>query len=66
MKFLQMFWRYWKWLCVALGTTFILLFVLAAILNHFKQVHINDDRPVKCLDAGGTWDAEEQQCRMAS
>lgn len=59
-------WRYWKFLCVALLTTFVVLFLLAAILGAFKSVQIHDDRPGKCLDAGGTWNADEQMCKTAA
>lgn len=66
MKILAALWRYWKWLCVAIFTTFVVLYLLAALLGSFKSITINDDRPQKCLDTGGAWNADDQRCHIAS
>ncbi len=66
MTFFKSLWRYWTWVCVALLTTAAALYVLAAAIDYFKPVTINDDRPQKCLDMGGTWDADENLCRTAA
>lgn len=62
MKLLSAFWRYWKWLCVALMTSFVLLAILAAIVTYFKMPepdgHIRD-----CIESGGTWDDGEGLCK---
>ena len=65
MNILQSFWRYWKWLCVALMTSFVVLALAAAALHYFKSPapsrEIGD-----CLDKGGTWDDGEGLCKTAA
>ena len=63
MKLLSAFWRYWKWLCVALMTSFVLLALLAAAIHLLKSPA--PDRKVidACLDGGGTWDAGAGLCK---
>lgn len=65
MQILQALWRYWTWLCVALLTTAAVLYLAAAILNHFKT-----SAPAKeiaaCLDMGGTWDDDSGECRTSA
>ena len=61
MKILQALWRYWTWLCVALLTTFALLFLLATILTHFKSA-APEDAIAACIEGGGAWDADSGAC----
>jgi hypothetical protein len=63
MKLLSAFWRYWKWLCVALMTSFVLLAIVAAIVHVVKTP--SQDRGVidACIDNGGTWDAGAGLCK---
>lgn len=66
MKLLSALWRYWKWLCVALLTSFAVLAVVAAIITSFKLDPL-DKTPIEhCIDTGGTWNAEEGVCRRAA
>ena len=63
MKLLSAFWRYWKWLCVALMTSFVLLALLAAIL-HFVKTPSSDREAIEaCLESGGTWDDGAGLCK---
>jgi len=65
MNIAQHFWRYWKWLCVALVTTAVVLFLLATLVNFFKSSAGPDTAPpAQCIDQGGTWNAEEGRCQF--
>lgn len=66
MNILQNFWRYWKWLCVALMTTFVLLYAAATIINYFKSPSEDKKMIGECIDRGGTWDAVENICKTAA
>lgn len=66
MNILSAAWRYWKWLCVALTTSFAVLFLLAAIVTHFKSSTSDKDSIGRCIDSGGTWDDENQACKAAA
>jgi hypothetical protein len=63
-KFLKEFWQYWKWLCVALMTSFVILFVLSMIITHF-QMPEPDKNIRECIESGGTWDADSLICKAA-
>lgn len=63
MKILKALWRYWTWVCVALLSTAVVLYLLSALFGLLRPITIHDDRPGKCIDAGGTWDAEEGLCK---
>jgi hypothetical protein len=65
MKLLPTFWRYWKWLCVALMTSFIVLAALAAAINHFKSSGPSGEIGA-CIEKGGTWDDMEGLCKSAA
>lgn len=63
---LQKLWRYWKWLCMALRSTFVLLALLAGTITYFKSsAKANRDVIDECIDSGGTWDASTQECLRA-
>lgn len=68
MKMLSAFWRYWKWLCVALMTSFVVLALLAAAIHYFKSPSADDLRKAidACIDGGGTWDDGEGFCKNAA
>ena len=66
MKLLSAFWRYWKWLCVALMTSFVLLAIVAAIVNHFKSPVEKRKAIESCIDSGGVWDDAESFCKTAA
>lgn len=66
MKLLSAFWRYWKWLCVALMTSFIILAILAAAVHYFKSPAADRKAIDACLDRGGTWDDGEGICKIAA
>lgn len=67
MKILHEIWRYWKSLSVWFCTAFVVLFILAAIVDHFKTPPAAPDDPAaRCLDDGGTWDAEKVHCRFSA
>jgi len=66
MKLLSAFWRYWKWVCVALMTSFVVLALLAAALQFFKSPSENRKAIEGCLDRGGTWDDGEGLCKAAA
>ncbi len=61
MNILQNFWRYWKWLCVALMTTFVVLALAAAVINHFKSAPAESGAEA-CIESGGTCDEGGQFC----
>lgn len=64
MKILNAFWRYWKWLCVALVTTCILLAIPAYFIMYMDMPE--PDRPVReCIESGGTWDDGAGICKAA-
>lgn len=62
MNILQNFWRYWKWLCVALMTSFVVLALAAAVINHFKSAPAGNGAAA-CIESGGTWDEGEGLCK---
>ena len=59
------FWRYWKWLCIALVTTTVILFLLAAMLTNFNPFGPKDDAANICIEGGGTWNADTSACHRA-
>lgn len=63
MTILMQFWRYWKWLCVALMTTFVVLALAAAVINHFKSSAPASNGAAACIESGGTWDEGGQFCK---
>ena len=63
MNIAKEFWRYWKWLCVALMTSFVVLALLAAIITYVKPSAIPREQIDACLDGGGAWDADTQSCK---
>lgn len=63
MKLLSAFWRYWKWLCVALMTSFVLLALVAAAVHLFKSPATDRKAIDACLDGGGTWDDGAGLCK---
>ncbi|HEU4837861.1 MAG TPA: hypothetical protein VFS88_00450 [Micavibrio sp.] len=66
MKLLSSFWRYWKWLCVALMTSFVMLALLAAAIQYFKSPGENRKAIDACIEGGGTWDDGEGICKNAA
>ncbi len=66
MKLISAFWRYWKWLCVALMTSFVVLAILAALIASFKLDPIDKTPIERCIDSGGSWDAGEGVCKNAA
>lgn len=66
MNILKSFWTYWKWLCVALMTTFVILIIAAAILTWFKKPSADQKLIGDCIDNGGSWDEERSECRSAA
>jgi hypothetical protein len=67
MKLLSAFWRYWKWLCVALMTSFVVLALLAAVLHYFKSPPGENRKTIDaCIEGGGTWDDGEGLCKNAA
>ena len=65
MTILQNLWRYWKWLCVALLTTTLVLFLVATVLTNFKPFGDDDAAATECVDSGGTWNADTRACERA-
>ncbi|PZQ47415.1 MAG: hypothetical protein DI551_03365 [Micavibrio aeruginosavorus] len=65
MTILKAAWRYWKSLCIWFGTAFVVLVIIAAIVNHFK---ITSDKGVisQCIESGGAWDDGEGLCKSAA
>lgn len=63
MNILKHFWRYWIWVCTALVTTAVLLYVIAAIVTYFKSAPVDPGGIGQCIDSGGTWDEGEGACR---
>ena len=57
-------WRYWKWLCVALMTSFVILFLFAWIVTGFEMPE-PDKHILECIESGGTWDDENLICKSA-
>lgn len=66
MRLLSAFWRYWKWLCVALMTSFVLLAILAAAVQYFKSPAADRKAIDACIDGGGAWDEGEGRCKTAA
>lgn len=66
MKVLKLFWRYWVWLCVALCTTAVLLFLVATIVHQFKPSSAAHEEGAACLESGGAWDAGAGECHFSS
>ena len=62
MSVLKEMWRYWKWLCVALVTTCVVLGVLALLLGGFDKPE-PDQHIGACIESGGTWVDEEGICK---
>lgn len=62
MNLLKTFWRYWVWMCVALVTTAVALYILSAIVTYFKSTPVDKDVIGQCIDQGGTWDEGEGAC----
>ena len=62
MNIAKEFWRYWKWLCVALMTSFVVLALAAAVVHYFKSARVNDGAAA-CIDSGGTWDDGAGLCK---
>ncbi len=63
MLILTHLWQYWKWLCVALMTTFVVFALAAAVINHFKSSAPASNGAAACIESGGTWDEGEQFCK---
>lgn len=63
MNLVKTFWRYWMWVCTALVTTAAALYVLSTVVTYFKAAPAHQDQIGQCIDEGGTWDAEEGQCK---
>ena len=60
-------WRYWKWLCVTMMTTTILLMIATWVLGGFKDQEAQELSPSEqCLDDGGRWNAETSDCEHAA
>ena len=67
MKLLSAFWRYWKWLCVALMTGFVILAVLAAAIHYLKSPAAENRKAIDaCIGNGGIWDDGEGLCKNAA
>ena len=66
MNILSAFWRYWKWVCVALMTTFVVLALAAALINWMKKPSADKRLISQCIDNGGTWDDDRAECRSAA
>ena len=64
MSIAREFWRYWKWLCVALMTSFVILFLLTWIISYFDMPE-PDSNIRECIEGGGTWDDENHLCKAA-
>ena len=64
LKVVKEFWRYWKFLCVALMTSFVILFLLAWIMTQFEFPE-PDKNIRECIESGGTWDDQELICKAA-
>jgi len=62
MPILQSLWHYWKFLCVALVTSCVVLGVLALLLDGFEIPEPDKDIRL-CLESGGTWVQEEGLCK---
>jgi hypothetical protein len=60
-------WRYWKWLCVSLMTSFIVLGSLAYLLGGFDTASPPELSPAEqCLESSGTWNADVESCERVS
>lgn len=60
-------WRYWKWLCVASVTSFIVLVTLTYLLGGFADKTPPPLSPSEqCLDNGGRWNADTLDCEHAA
>ena len=67
MKLWISIWHFWKWLCVALMTSFAVLALLAAFVTMFKSGSKIDKQTIEdCMDTGGTWDADAGKCKHAA
>jgi hypothetical protein len=66
-KILAHVWHYWKWLCVALVTSFVLLVLATAALDYFKGTSPQVPTPAElCIEEGGRWNANEFWCEKAA
>lgn len=64
-KILAQAWRYWKWICVALLTTYALLILATGIINFFKSPAPSKLSPAEhCIESGGRWNADTQSCEV--
>lgn len=60
MNLLSSFWRYWKWLCVALMTSFVLLGLIALLVVNFEMPE--PDKAIReCIESGGIWEVAPGQ-----
>ncbi len=62
---LKLFWRYWTFMCgiiIALALLWGLIYIL---LGPTKAPEGGVDAAQKCLDQGGSWNADAGQCRFA-
>ena len=64
MTILKSFWHYWKWLCVALVSTVVVLYPLALVVQHFSGPDVTKEQISRCIDHGGTWDDEAKVCKQ--